>query len=357
MRSPSLYWKTLVRGGGGIVGPPLRGLLWGVSQAYALMSRWRHVAYDRGWLRSRRPPGPVIVSIGNLVMGGTGKTPLVMKFGQEFQATGSLAILTRGYRSPAEKAHTPVYIPPGHPSNPIICGDEPCLLAQRLSRAHVVVGRNRYASANLAVAAGAQLLVLDDGLQHRQLARDFDIVVVDADDPLGKGHLFPRGTLRECPKGLRRAQLIVVNYVRSADHFQRAQAHLRAFTAAPMVGMRPIVSGFPITPGTKVGLFCGIGQPERFVDTVRELGVNIVGTLFSDDHRLPSPQAFEAFAKRCQQQGAAMLLCTEKDTVKLSRRGHLPLSIAAVPMELAIVEGHAHWFQLIDQIRARISDC
>lgn len=364
MKPIAIYWKTLIQGGGGPVGALFRAVLWGISQVYSLVSDCRHLAYDRGWLRRRRPQGPVIVSIGNIVVGGTGKTPVVVKFGQALQTVGSVAILTRGYRSPAETANTPVYIAPGHCSSAAICGDEPFLMTQRLPKAHLVVGRDRYAAAQMAVSAGAQLLLLDDGLQHRQLARDFDVVVVDADFPFGGGHLFPRGALRESPEGLRRAQLIVVNHVRSQDHFQRVKRTLSAFTSAPMVGMRPTVSAIiplTLTPlgqlrGLKVGIFCGIAHPERFVETAMTLGVDVVGTLFSADHALPSMGKLKTFALQCQQQGATWLLCTQKDVVKLPPIAQISLPMASVQIELEIVAGHENWLQCIDQIRSKIGN-
>lgn len=362
MTALELYWQTLIRGQRGWWNAPLLAVLWLISKAYQCISFWRHLAYDRAWLRRRHVPGPVIVSIGNIVVGGTGKTPVLLKLGQELCRNGveRLTILSRGYRSTAETAPTPYVIAPNQTPNAEMCGDEPCLLAQRLPQAYVHVSRDRYASAKMAVAAGAQVLLLDDGLQHRQLVRDFDIAVVDADFPLGGGHLFPRGGLREHPRGLARAQGVVLNHVRSLEHFHHVRKELYAYTSAPAIGMQPVVSEIvsldarkrvlPSLAGVRVGVFCGIAQPRRFVEEVTALGATVVESLFSADHRLPALERLEAFAKQAQKKGAEWLLCTEKDAVKLPTVPELSLPIAFVRLQLAIIAGQEHWSSLVSQI-------
>lgn len=353
MKSLETLWQQTIAGRGGRWGVALRPILGLMSHVYGCITACRNYAYDCGWFKRHRPENGVIISVGNLVVGGTGKTPVTVKIGQALQQKGSLAILTRGYRSAAEKAKKPLHIAPGQQACSSACGDEPALLAQRLSHAHVVVGRDRVAGAAMATTAGAKFLLLDDGLQHRRLERDCDVVVVDADNPFGYQRLFPRGLLRESARGLKRAHLIVINHVRSTHQFQQVQQQLRNFTHAPCVGMQPVASGRQID-GTavslqdvQVGLFCGIGQPQRFVDTVVGLGAKPVATLFSDDHALPNTDQLQVFAVHCQTLGAHWLLCTEKDSVKLPKDLNLPLPIAVVTLDLEIVAGEEQWHSFL----------
>lgn len=357
-------WKKIIRGEGGFVGQAVRGPLWLLSLPYRWIVRFRNRAYERHWLRARRPKGPVIISVGNLVIGGTGKTPLVHLLARELQPSAKLAVLSRGYRAQAEKSRKPIGFGDnlGAVPDASVCGDEIHLLAQRVPQALFFVGKNRRQAAHMASAAGAQILLLDDGLQHRRLARDLDIVMIDGQDPLGNGHLFPRGTLRDRPEELRRAHLLVFNHIRNKAHFQEIRELLAPFSQAPAIGVAPKVTevrdlgGKRLSSfqGTKVGIFCGIAQPKRFHDTVKGLGADIVDTLYSPDHRLPGAESLEAFAKRCKARGATWLLCTEKDRAKIGKPPRLALPIAYASIALDIVEGASTWKQFIEDVRSRV---
>lgn len=357
-------WKKLIRGEGGFVGQAARVPLWLMSLPYRWIARVRNSAYERKWLHAQRPQGPVIISVGNLVTGGTGKTPLVHLLARELQPNAKLAVLARGYRAKAEKGRKPIGFGDslGAVPDASVCGDEIHLLAQRVPHALFFVGRNRRQAAHMAAAAGAQILLLDDGLQHRRLARDLDVVIIDGQDPLGNGYLLPRGTLRDRPEELRRAHLLVFNHIRSKAHFQEIRERLAPFSQAPAIGVTPKVTEIrdlggkrlSSLQGTKVGIFCGIAQPKRFYDTVKGLGADIVDTLYSPDHRLPSAESFEAFAKRCKARGATLLLCTEKDRAKIGKPPRLALPIAYASIALDIVEGASTWKQFIEDVRSRV---
>jgi tetraacyldisaccharide 4'-kinase len=173
-------------------------------------------------------------------------------------------------------------------------------------------------------------------MQHRRLARDIEIVVVDGCDP------FAGGVLRDLPSRLKVATLIVV-----VGPQEDIQQRLAPFSKAPLVGMRKkALTELP--PHQKVGLFCGIGRPERFVQTVRDLNQEIVDTLFCKDHTLPSLEVLRLFARGCREKGATALLCTEKDVVKLDATLELPVIPVAIELEIAF--GHEHWQQLMETI-------
>jgi tetraacyldisaccharide 4'-kinase len=349
----------------GIIPAILRTLLLPVSWGFRLAGNCRNWAFERRFLRTYSPPVPLVISIGNIVAGGTGKTPVTMLLAHEFDSINQIAILTRGYRSPAEKRKDPTLLSSGsgiilHPSSD--CGDEPFLLARNLPKAIVIVGKNRRAAAHIAVHEGAKLIILDDGMQHRRLDRDLDIVVMHADNIFGHGHFLPRGLLRESPKSLERADLIILNHIKNSDHYSELLQEIKIHTSAPVVGVQMKVrslmnaAGKQIETlnGKKVGLFCGIGHPEQFQATIQKQGADIIATQIFPDHRTFDRNGLIKFAKHCKTLGAEALVCTEKDFVKLIQPCHLELPIIWPKMHLCIVEGETHWKQFIDHAKSKL---
>jgi tetraacyldisaccharide 4'-kinase len=281
--------------------------------------------------------GVPVVSVGNLTLGGTGKTPLVRWIGRWFQDRGvRVAIVSRGYGATA-----------GRPN------DEALELKRSLPQVPHLQNPDRVAAARSAIEkCQSQLIVLDDGFQHRRLARDLDIVLLDALEPFGFGHVFPRGTLREPAGGLRRAQLVILS---RADHLDRAgraalwktidqyapqavgaeviHAPRRLISAAgaevPLAGMR----------GQAVAGFCGLGNPAGFRHTLESCGCRVVGFREFADHHQYTPADLEGLAAWASGLGASAVLCTGKDLVKLSvdRVGGCPLW--AVDIELEFLAG------------------
>lgn len=320
-------------------------LLKTASFAYRLAVQMRHIAYDRHWLKSFRPPATV-VSVGNIVSGGVGKTPLVKKLAKALSQRRKVAILTRGFRSPIERSGKSLL---WQGESAAICGDEPFWLANELSNTAVWIGRERRFSAALACEKGADLLLLDDGMQHRQLARDAEIVVMDAEDLWGKDHFLPRGFLRDLPSRLKFARLIVLTQAHCLDKVAQVKAALAVYTRAPVVAMQLQVKQQEIK-GKKVGVFCAIARPERFSRTVEELGAQIVAKKQQLDHGSFTKEELEKFALECQMLGAELLVCTEKDAVKLSMDSGTCLSILPLKAELEIVQGKEYWDQLIEEL-------
>lgn len=348
----------------GILPAILRPLLLLASWLFQIFSACRNWAFDHGWLRRYCPPVPLVISVGNIVAGGTGKTPATLMLAKEFEGCFPIAILSRGYRSKAEHGKQPICLcsrkGPHYPAS--FCGDEPYLLSQNLPEVRVYVGKNRHKSSIMAVKAGAKLILLDDGMQHRRLSRDLDVIVMDARDLFGQGYFLPRGFLRESAKSLSRAHLIVINHVESKEQFLEAKAQVAAYTKAPVVGASIQVSSiFDFEGGKidtllnkKVGVFCGIARPDYFEKTVESLGAKVVCRHHVPDHCDFRAAALEEFARESLRQGAELLLCTEKDRVKFTESLALCLPAAWLQMELKIVEEPDIWNAFINKAKSDV---
>ena len=283
--------------------------IWGAAVFF------RNKLYDWKWIRSVRVPCTV-VSVGNIVAGGTGKTPFVQMMAASF-AFRKVAILSRGYGK----------IP-----------DEAMLLKRRLPNAKIYVGKKRSSTAARAVADGAELILLDDGFQHRKLHRDFDIVLVREEDPLGKGHYLPWGFLRDSPKRLQKADAVFSNG--------------RDFCASTVRILDEKEQEISVR-GWKVGMFCGIAHPRLFKKSVDDLGVEVVAEWFLADHEPARPAFLERFAERCKTLGAKALITTEKDFIKNPR---CCLPIIFIEIEIEWLEGKARWEKLIAKIDHEIDN-
>jgi tetraacyldisaccharide 4'-kinase len=314
----------------------------------------RNRLYDRGWKASYRAPVPV-VSIGNLTLGGTGKTPCVAYVAGFFRRwKRRVAILSRGYGGTGG------------------LNDEALVLAENLPDVPHLQGPDRVALATAAVRdQRGDVLVLDDGFQHRRLARDLDVVLVDATLPWGHGHLFPRGLLRERPTSLRRAGVVVLtrcdqvaeperrrlreSVLRIAPHAQVAETVHRPLdlingqrTIAPLDRLRdrPVVA------------FCGIGNPAAFQQTLTGLGLTVAAFRpFPDHHAYPRTDIEALIAWALRQARDCIVVTTQKDLVKL-RRTHLgDRELWALRICLAFEAGQETFDQkLRDVIRARCVD-
>ena len=222
MKKMELYLKQVISGRQkGVWALCIKAILLPLSWLYRFFIYCRNWLYDRGWMRRYVPPVPLVISVGNIVAGGTGKTPVTLMLAEVFYGRFKPAILSRGYRSKAEKLVAPIFLCEGEgPLFPAsYCGDEPYLFAKRLPKALVIVGRNRRKASVLAAKAGAQVILLDDGMQHRRLAKDFEVIVVDAGNPFGNGYFLPRGFLREELHALKRADLIFVNHLEHLEQW------------------------------------------------------------------------------------------------------------------------------------------
>ena len=331
--------------------PILRGVFYVISLFFQLGVRIRHVLYNRALLKTFTSTRPVI-SVGNIVAGGTGKTPFVCKLVRELsKVPGYAAILSRGYRSEREKK-TSLRVSSGFgpevPSS--ICGDEPYWLALE-TNASVWIGQDRVSSGNMAVEAGAKLLILEDGFQHRRLQRDMEIVLLNGFDLFGKGYFLPRGYLRDSPKRLEKADYVVVTYIEKNHDKAKIYSEIRRFTKAPILGFSAKYSLEEGVKGKKVGAFCGIAKPDIFYEALKSLGLDLVNTFTSADHVIPSKEDLEIFAALSKARGAEYLMCTEKDFVKYSTETDLALPVSVLKMDLECVWNENFWKEMIETIK------
>ena len=290
-----------------------------LSSLFGLGVRARNALYDRGIARAQRLSGAV-VSIGNLSVGGSGKTPFVLLLGDLLKARGlKFDILSRGY---GRKTRGVALVDPAGSARDF--GDEPLLLARRLN-VPVIVGEDRHAAGIFAEQKfGPQIHLLDDGFQHRALARDFDIVLVTPEDV--RDRLLPAGRLREPLSSLRRADAVVLTSGASREAFPLAQKLVwkaRRGIVPTNMPARPVV-------------FCGIARPQNFVAQLRTAGIEPVAEAFFRDHHAYGEQDVRDLLNLRQRSEADGFVTTEKDAVNLD--GYLaalePLAVVPVKMDL-----------------------
>jgi tetraacyldisaccharide 4'-kinase len=285
-----------------------------VSVPYGWATRLRNSLYDRGWKRICRAPVPV-VSVGNLTLCGTGKTPCVEYVARYYREQDlRVAILSRGYGSSSGR------------------NDEALLLEENLPDVPHYQGPDRAALAAIAVEESeSEVLVLDDGFQHRRLARNLDVVLIDATAPWGHGHLFPRGLLRESPRSLRRAGVVLLTRCDLVAPEEVERLRRQVATVAPAV---PVVEtthgpvGLVNAEGDTrplesilqkpVALFCGVGNPEAFRQTLTRLGAAVADfRKFPDHHPYTRDDVESLHAWAGQQATDCVFVTTQKDLVKL----------------------------------------
>lgn len=299
--------------------PALSTLLLPLAVLYGLAVRLRNARFDRGIgvLDGAIP----VVSVGNLTVGGTGKTPLVARLARELAEAGRrAAVVSRGYGGRAGRGPVVVSRGTGPAVSAEIAGDEPAMLASRLPGIPVVVGSDRVRGVEAARDLGADVAILDDGFQHRRLRRALDVVVVDGARPFGNGRLLPAGPLREPPASLARAGLLVAMGGVSA---KTAEGLLRFAPKTPVLAARKAAVGFFLadgTPATTPGraiAFCGIGAPSSFRRDLEVSGVEIDAFHAMDDHHPYTAAELAGFAARSAAAGVP-LVTTEKDLARIS---------------------------------------
>jgi tetraacyldisaccharide 4'-kinase len=297
---------------------PLSAIL---STMYGGVVGARNVLYDRRWLRSRSLQGPVI-SVGNLSVGGSGKTPFVILLGELLKARGvRFDVLSRGYGRTTRGVL--LVDLRGLPRD---FGDEPLLIARRL-QAPVVVGEDRYEAGRFAEAQfGPQIHLLDDGFQHRGLTRDFDIVLVTPED--ARDRLLPGGRLREPLRSLQRADAVVLTSGASAESFPVAGKmiwRVRRGINPQNVPPRPVV-------------FCGIARPQNFLLQLRAAGIDPVAEAFFRDHHAYTEKDVNELLQLQRQSEAGGFVTTEKDAVNLGGYLAALASLAVVPVKMELAD-------------------
>ncbi len=318
----------------------LRALLLPLAWGYGAGMRLRAWLYRRGIFRAHRLDG-IVISVGNLTLGGTGKTPLVAWLAAGLADAGNrVGVLMRGYRSHGGTS------------------DEAELLRERLGdRVRLGIGANRYRKGRELARSGVNCFVLDDGFQHLALARDVDIVLIDALDPFGAG-LLPAGRRREPKTALQRADLVVIT--RSA-HAPAVEAVVRRFTDAPIFyactelekvvpsANSAVEAGAADWFGRRVFAFCGIGNPQAFFEDVQRWGMELAGRMAFRDHHRYTPRDGRRIEQAALAAGAEALVTTEKDVYNLRAVYFARLPVYFCRIALRLAEPEKFW-EVLDAI-------
>jgi len=361
-------WKTfrlnqetylkLISGQKSGAGPALlRFFLSVAAMFYSIAIGARTFLYSKGLLKTHHA-GAKVISVGNITVGGTGKTPLVIWLCNLLrQKNVRCAILTRGYKAPKNsKLKTQNY------------PDEPAILSESCPQAKVIVNPDRVAGAAEAVTRfGAEVLIMDDGFQHRRLARNLDIVTIDATKPFGYGRLLPAGLLREPVTALARSDAVVItrcDQVKETDLAELEQK-LRQISSNMIIARSihaPIFAesiknkriSLESLKGKKVFAFCGIGNPQAFLNTIHTLGCDVVGSRVYDDHQHYNSDDVAGICEQAMCGKAELILTTQKDWTKIARldalRNEMPFAYLAI--ELKFISGEDGLRDLIERTLA-----
>lgn len=311
----------------------LRSLLRLGEIPYAVAVRWRNGRFDAGSRPSTRVDACVI-SVGNLTVGGTGKTPFVEWLARWFRARGlRVTLISRGYK--AEQGAR---------------NDEALELEQRLRDVPHLQHPDRVLAARMAIEEfECQVILLDDAFQHRRIARDLDIVLIDALQPFGHGHLLPRGLLREPVASLKRAQVVVLSRADLVDEPTRRSIQAQvaphaasatwvevAHTPRCLTSSSGREQGLDSLRGMRVGAFCGIGNPEGFRRSLARCGIELASWREFPDHHAYTRDDVRGITTWAREQNLATLICTHKDLVKIAsdRLEGLPLWGLSISLEI-----------------------
>lgn len=323
------------------------------AHVYGAMVSLRAALFARGLAGVRRLPVPVL-SVGNLIAGGSGKTPFVEMLARRLHEQGHrVAIILRGYRGGSDK---PMIVCDGGRllCEPPEAADEAYLLARHLPGVAVLTGADRFRVGQLAIEElQCGIIVLDDGFQHLRIHRDLDIVLVDAVNPLGYGRLLPSGLLRERPEALGRADLLVITHADCRGDLGAITQMIRQYAPTAPIALaahRPVglvgpereehvtlehLSGRPLVA------FSGIGNPRGFETTLAQLGAVVLAHHVFPDHHVYSAADLQALSAAAKRAGASMMVTTEKDMVKLARldRGEGATPLYALSISLELLDG------------------
>jgi tetraacyldisaccharide 4'-kinase len=356
----------------------VRATLFLLSKLFALAVKARRFLYNVRILRDSTL-GVQVIAIGNLTVGGTGKTPVVEKFARELQEQGrTVAILSRGYRSKPPPLHKRILnkllfredrTPPRVVSDgksllldSETAGDEPYMLASNLKDVVVLVDKDRVKSGRYAIEKfGCDTLLLDDGFQYWKLrGRRRDIVLIDCQQPFGNEHLLPRGTLREPPSHLARANTIFI----TKSNSNTANLRTRITQLNPTAGIieclhHPLYfediftserHGLDLINGRRVAALSGIAQPESFEQSLSQLGVELVYTKrFADHHRFTQQEVLNVI-NRSKKRQAQVIITTQKDVVRFPKIDRRDLPIYFMRVEIKIISGANDFHDCVRQI-------
>ena len=358
----------------------LRALLFTISRVYRRVVQFRHWLYDKGVYR-RNPLGCLVVSIGNLTCGGTGKTPVVEVFAKSLTRNGrKVAILSRGYKSKdrtflqkllmlnkSKKNEVPPRIVSDGESlllNSSMAGDEPYMLASNLKDVIVLVDKDRVKSGRYAIAEyGVDTLILDDGFQYLPLKSHINIVLVDSTLPFHNHHVLPRGLLREPIKNIRKADYIFLtksnggNQIRHLKKFlEHHNRHAEIIECTHReqyleeVFNKENRQPLSMLKDMKIASISAIANPKSFEDKLTNLGADLVYTKSYADHHAYTQQEVINFLNKAKEAGASIILTTEKDAVRFPRLVRIDIPVYFLRVEIDILSGYESFEQCISRI-------
>jgi len=355
----------------------LRGILYALSLVYERLVQIRLYFYRKRIFRERAL-GCLVISIGNLTVGGTGKTPIVEKFARALQAGGRrVAILTRGYKSVPRRrswlgrlrgtaAEPPRIVSDGKSLllDSLTAGDEPYMLAHNLKDVIVLVDKNRVKSGRFAIDKWqVDTLLLDDGFQYLHLKHRLDMVLVDRQAPFGNEFLLPRGMLREAPRNLRRAGYVFItkNTGESNDALVKRIQRYNRTAEIIECGHKPLYLQNVLTGerlpleslrGSFIGSLSAIAAPESFERALGNLGAHVDLTKRYIDHHYYTEAELTTFIQRCVRRDLAMIVTTEKDAVRMPRLAEVEVKVPIYFMrvEIEILSGHETWEHCVTRI-------
>ncbi len=356
----------------------LRAFLWLLSQLFRRIVLARIWLYRHRFLKTRSP-GCLVISVGNLTVGGTGKTPVVEFLARTLQDRGRrVAILSRGYKAKKPPLfrrlqrkwlglvkHSTRVVHDGQRLllDSRFAGDEPYMLARSLGNVVVLVDKDRVrAAVGAAREFGCDTLLLDDGMQYLPLQHRLEICLIDRQAPFGNEYLLPRGTLREPPENLARAQYIFITKSDGADN-SALIARIRKYNRTAGIiecthhplHLRNLYTGeeLPLSwlPGKHIGALSGIARPESFEEKLVALGSILnVTSRFADHHRFTDKELGD-FIARCVRRDLDAIVTTEKDSVRFPHRPHsLDVPVLYLRVEIEILRGQEVWEDLIGRI-------
>jgi tetraacyldisaccharide 4'-kinase len=356
------YCKLISGQSSGLEAGILRLLLAIAAIGYSLAVRLRNFMYSKGLLKVYHVDAAVIC-IGNITVGGTGKTPLVVWLCNMIAQNRKCVILTRGYKAGSQENEN--------------SKDEIAILEKSCRETKVIVNPDRAAGAAEAIEKyAAEILIMDDGFQHRRLARDLDIVTIDATRPFGYGKMLPAGLLREPVSSLRRADAVVITRCDQVSETQLAELEqtLRANNPDMFIAKTIHAPAYAISTnkrkisiedlkGKKVYAFCGIGNPDAFFRTTKDIRTELIGSKAYNDHYHYTYACLTEISEQAKQSGADLILTTQKDWTKVitntefqisDSKSHPPFAYLAI--EIKFLAGQDELTNLIkDTVAGKIS--
>ena len=340
----------------------LRAALAIAGKIYSLIIRLRNLLYDKQVLKTHHSKA-IVISIGNITLGGTGKTPLVVWLCNYLHRQNlSCAILTRGYKTYTKTNELP---------NTLI--DEPAVLLENCPQAEIIIDPDRVAGAAKAIEKfGAKVLIMDDGFQHRRLVRDLDIVTIDATQPFGFEKIFPAGLLREPLTSLRRADAVVITRCGQIGESELRNIENKLRTVNPDILITQSIhaavnikskdnveTAVEKLKDSKIYAFCGIGNPDAFFNTIKALGAEITGSKNYNDHYQYTRACLADIYTQARLAGASIILTTQKDWSKIKhlKPDKKDIQLAYLAVQIKFITGQDRLTCLIkDTIAGKISN-